>query len=168
MVSILCFSHPMAYPSEPPPAAPKPEPDTGQLLVVDAIKAAGFGVFADLIERAGLAAELNAAEFLTCFPPVDAAFGEADLERLRAGANEDRVKSLIRYHFVAGNMPEEVLLISRRERSLNNQWLTLWVKNGAIKMNNHAVIVKSDIMAANGIIHGVDKLIRRDVPGAFP
>ncbi len=149
-------------------AAAERQATTDELLVTEAIQAAGFTIFAELIEWAGLADELNSKEFLTCFPPVDEAFANADMDRLQADAQLDGVKAMIRYHFVPGNMPEQVILISRRERTLSGKWITIWVNNGTIKMNNHATVIQADIKAANGIIHGVDKLIRWDVPGAYP
>lgn len=127
--------------------------------IVDRTIAAGnFTTFAAGIKAAGLTDALSAKGPFTVFAPTDDAFA-----KLPAGAwdgllkDSAKLKAVLNYHVVSGHF------IARDVKdgdvmTLQGSTLTAAKAFGDLSVNG-ARITQRDVVATNGIIHGIDAVI---------
>lgn len=119
-----------------------------------------FTIFVKAVKTAGLEMMLNEEGPFTIFAPTDEAFKalpEGKLRELMRPENRTRLVNLLSYHVVSGKMIAEGIpggSITTAEgsklrvrRDADGIWL------------NGARVVKPDIVASNGIIHGIDQVL---------
>lgn len=139
-----------------PPATAE---DVSQLPIVEALHHAGFTRFAALLNASGLAKTLADSGPHTCFAPTDPAFDqlpEHARQRISKDPSDPSVVSWLRYHFAQGEqLDSQALGLERGLWTLDGRMLTIWVTPGNIRIDKHAEIVRPDIRAADGIIHGI-------------
>lgn len=136
--------------------------------ILETLKTSGYTVFAELLEKTGVLEELKQGEPFTCFAPRNEAFKMEIFKKLMEQPKNEELLDLVRYHFIQGNQPKDIILMSRRERTLNGKFLLYWITKGEIRINNDSEIIEPDIKAKGGVIHGVSKILRPEVEGALP
>lgn len=155
-------------PQETAAANPAPNPPDEERELVETLKTSGYTVFAELLEMSGVISELKKAEPFTCFAPRNDAFDPAILKQLKEQPKNDELTNLVRYHFIEGNQPMDVIVVSRRERTFQGKFLMYWISKGDVRINNHSAIIEPDIKTKGGVIHGVSKALSPDDDGAIP
>jgi len=103
-----------------------------------------FRTFMQAIDRAGLTASLNGAGPYTVFAPTDEAFRQlphGTLDRLLNPGNRGELAAMVNRHVVAGRQTAADVGTSSGHVSIGD-----------------AQITRPDIMARNGVIHGIDKV----------
>jgi uncharacterized surface protein with fasciclin (FAS1) repeats len=127
-------------------------------IVDTAIAADNFTTFAAAMKAAGLSDALAAKGPFTVFAPTDEAF-----RKLPSGAYDAllrdaaKLKAVLNYHVVSGYFmardvkPGEVM-------TLQGSTLTAAVSSSDVRVNG-ARVTQADIVATNGIIHGIDAVI---------
>jgi uncharacterized surface protein with fasciclin (FAS1) repeats len=99
----------------------------------------------------------------TVFAPTDAAFvallGELGLTAEQLLAQQELVTQVLLYHVARGNRNAEAVLGSSQIRTLEGGWL--YQAGGVLTDENGrtANIVATDIMASNGVIHAIDRVV---------
>lgn len=142
-------------------AAPAATPHSGN-DIVDVVKAdRQFSTFAKIVEAAGLTAELEGAEPMTVFAPTDAAFQAlpaGTLDTLLKPENRAQLVAFVNYHVVpAAATSQQLNGRTVRATAVNGQQLTIDARSG-VKVND-ATVVRADLKASNGVVHGVDKVL---------
>jgi transforming growth factor-beta-induced protein len=142
-------------------------PDMGMKNVVEVAAEAGqFNILIEAAQKAGLADILSTAQGITVFAPTDDAFA-ALLSDLGVSSLDDidaaTLGSILTYH-VVGQVAYSNSLSSGAVPSLNTnspdgQPLSLLVSVGEGVMINNASVTSADIMASNGVIHVIDKVL---------
>lgn len=127
--------------------------------IVDvASKAGSFRTLLKAVEAAGLADTLRGEGPYTVFAPTDEAFA-----KLPAGTVEGllkdvpKLKSVLLYHVVPGRVMASDVVKLKDARTAQGQRISIDAANG-VKVDGAAVI-KTDIPAANGVIHVVDTVL---------
>lgn len=95
------------------------------------------------------------------FAPTDEAFAKVPAATLEAlGKDKAKLKAVLLYHVVAGKVPaaEALKLAGKGVKTVNGAEAKIMVMDGK-PMINQAHIVKTDIMAKNGVIHVIDAVI---------
>ncbi len=126
-----------------------------------------FSTFINAIEQAGLTASLDGAEQYTLFAPTDEAFSAlpaGTLDRLLQPANKDELASLVNYHLVSGRKTTADVGKWQSARTVQGQAAPIKVAEGTLSVGG-AHVTRPDIMARNGVIHGIDKV---NIPEAKP
>ena len=101
-------------------------------IVETAVAAGQFKTLAKLLTRAGLVSALEQPGPYTVFAPTDAAFAKVPKKTLNALlANKAKLKAVLLYHVVSG--------------------MNVFV--------NQAKVTKADVMASNGVIHVVKRVL---------
>lgn len=165
---------PMAAAAEQTPPDDKPTEQSATIAeeggdgLVETLKKSGYTIFAELLEITGVANELEEDKPFTCFAPKNEAFNLKVFERIKQTPKDEQLLDLLRYHIIQGDLPRDIILISRRERTLNGKFLMFWVSKEEISVNNDSKLMEADIKAKGGLIHGVAKILRSDVDGALP
>jgi uncharacterized surface protein with fasciclin (FAS1) repeats len=126
--------------------------------IVDTAVAAGdFKTLAVALQKAGLIDTLKGKGPFTVFAPTDAAFAKlpkSDLDALLA--DKSKLASVLTYHVVPGTvMAKDVK--AGKVKTAQGSALTLSTSNGV--MVDGANVVKTDIVADNGVIHVIDSVI---------
>jgi uncharacterized surface protein with fasciclin (FAS1) repeats len=125
--------------------------------------AVGAGLFKTLVaavQAAGLVETLQGAGPFTVFAPTDDAFAKlpgGTVESLLKPENKGKLVAILTYHVVAGKvMAADVKTM--HAPTVNGQNLAIEVNHGTVKVND-AHIIKTDILASNGVIHVIDSVL---------
>ena len=130
-------------------------------IVATASKAGSFGTLIAAAKAAGLAGALSGKGPLTVFAPTDAAFAKlpkGTVEALLKPENKAKLAAILKYHVVAGRVYSDDALAAKRAQTLEGSNVSIALADGQAKVQN-ANLVKTDIDAANGVIHVIDSVI---------
>ncbi|HPZ10332.1 MAG TPA: fasciclin domain-containing protein [Candidatus Eremiobacteraeota bacterium] len=130
--------------------------------IVDTAKASdSFKTLVKALESAGLVDTLKSKGPFTVFAPTDEAFAKlpkGTLQDLLKPENKNKLKSILTYHVVSGEVFAKDVVKLYKAKSLQGQKITVKVKNKVVMVDN-AKVVKTDIKASNGVIHVIDTVI---------
>ena len=134
-----------------------------QLNSVDLIgvaRAAGeFETFLSAVERAGLSPLLQGTARYTIFAPTDEAFAKVSRDELaKLMAPGKLLKAVVSIHLVAGEV-RTARLVGRRIRGKSVEGGELVITGAKAIDVNGAILVRADILAANGVLHGIDRVL---------
>lgn len=136
------------------------------LSVVSVADRTGFRVFANALRSSAHFAKLEGDGPFTVFAPTDAAFEKLPPPALRALlSNADgQLDTLLGYHFAAGQVACS-RFAGKRIRAVMQAGGDVIVegRSGTLQVNS-ARICKPDLIARNGIVHGIDGLLRPRSP----
>ena len=130
-------------------------------IVDTAVSAGSFKTLTTALEAAGLVETLKGKGPFTVFAPTDEAFAklpEGTLKSLLMPANKQKLKAILTYHVVAGNVKAADVIKLSSAKTLNGQSVTIKVVGGKVLING-ATVVKTDIAATNGTIHVIDTVL---------
>jgi len=123
-----------------------------------------FTLLRAALQRAGLTEAVQTGTF-TVFAPTNAAFsaaGYADAAAINA-IPDTTLRSLLQYH-VVGSKIETAFIPYGANSATNNSLLT---RSGALYLSkssagvsvNGAMIVQADLLATNGVVHAIDRVL---------
>ena len=128
-----------------------------QDIVDTAVKAGDFKTLVAAVQAAGLVDTLKGPGPFTVFAPTDEAFAKipkATLDGLLA--DKAALTKVLTYHVVPGKvMAKDVK--AGKVKTVQGQDLTVTTAGG-VKVDN-ANVVKTDIVADNGVIHVIDSVV---------
>ena len=139
------------------PASARPNEDKN---IVQTAKAAGsFTTLTKLVAKAGLAGTLSKPGPYTVFAPTDAAFRKVPKSTLNALAkNKAMLRKVLLYHVVAGQVTSADVVKLSSAKTLNGKSVRIRTTDGSVYINT-AKVVKPDVMASNGVIHVINKVL---------
>jgi uncharacterized surface protein with fasciclin (FAS1) repeats len=150
-----CQSKKPAAETPPPEAAATPD-------VVDTAIAAGtFSALVNAIGAAGLTETLKGPGPFTVFAPTDDAFAAlapGTLEALLTSEKVEDLKALLTYHVVPGKAMAADVANLVSAVTVNGKEITVTTADGAVMVND-AKVTQTDIVASNGVIHVIDKVL---------
>ena len=138
------------------------EKDKSADIVETAVAAGQFKTLAAALEAAGLIDALKGAGPFTVFAPTDEAFAKlpaGTVETLLKPENKEKLKSILLYHVVSGNVPakEVMKLNGRTVKTLQGSTVKVGTTHGVTV--DDARVIKTDIQASNGVIHVIDSVL---------
>jgi uncharacterized surface protein with fasciclin (FAS1) repeats len=111
------------------------------------------------IRDAGLEDALKGAGPFTVFAPEDAAFESAPAGAMRwIGEDATRARQVLTHHVVKDRLMAKDLMTARALRALDGSDLQLRPLGGKARIGE-ASVTRSDIVAKNGVIHAIDRVI---------
>jgi uncharacterized surface protein with fasciclin (FAS1) repeats len=129
-------------------------------LVETANHAGNFRLFLQALEAAGLKDTLKETGPYTILAPVDDAFikiPQTNLHDLFKSENRESLRSLLRNHIIAGDLPSRDLKRHDEIRSMNGEELRIESRAGL--WANEAQVITPDLKASNGVLHGIDTVL---------
>ena len=131
-------------------------------IVETAVAAGQFKTLAAALEAAGLIDALTGEGPFTVFAPTDEAFAKlpaGTVESLLKPENKDKLKSILLYHGVPGNVTakEVMKLNGRTVKTLEGGSIKVSTVHG-VKVDD-ASVTKTNIQASNGVIHVIDTVL---------
>jgi uncharacterized surface protein with fasciclin (FAS1) repeats len=128
-------------------------------IVQTAQSAGQFKTLTALVKKAGLAGTLSKPGPYTVFAPTDAAFSKVPKRTLAAlGRNRAKLRAVLLYHVVSGEVTSSEVTMLRSARTLNGKSVRIRVTGGSVFVNS-AKVTKPDVMASNGVIHVVNRVL---------
>lgn len=112
-----------------------------------------------LIKKAHLVGALSRKTKLTVFAPTNAAFKlvpKATLAKL--GTDKALLVKVLEYHVVPGLFPAAKVEMLQSAKTLEGQFVHFKVKGGHVFVNN-AEVIKANVMASNGIVHIINRVL---------
>ena len=140
--------------------------DTPKVLPMDivetAVSAGQFKTLAAALEAAGLIDALKGAGPFTVFAPTDEAFAKlptGTVESLLRPENKEKLKAILLYHVVSGNVPANKVmkLNGRSVKTLQGSSIKVRTKHG-VRIDN-ASVTQTDVKTSNGVIHIIDTVL---------
>lgn len=130
-------------------------------IVDTAVSAGSFNTLTKALQAAGLVDTLKGKGPFTVFAPTDEAFAKlppGTLEDLLKPENKEKLRAILTYHVVPGEVTAAQVVKLKSAKTVNGQMLIIVVKDGTVMVDN-AKVIKTDIMASNGVIHVIDTVL---------
>ena len=128
-------------------------------IVDTAVSAGTFNTLAAALKAADLLSTLKGAGPFTVFTPTDEAFAKLPKGTLDALMKDPaKLKGILLYHVVSGKVTASDVVKLKSAKSVQGSTIPITVFGGKVMVDN-ANVVKTDIMASNGVIHVIDAVI---------
>ncbi|NIR28395.1 MAG: fasciclin domain-containing protein [Gammaproteobacteria bacterium] len=130
----------------------------GKDIVDTAVAAGSFNTLVTAVKEADLVETLKGEGPFTVFAPTDDAFAKIPQDQLDALlADKDALRKVLTYHVVPGKVTAADVVKMRSVKTVEGQSIS--IKAGSDVMVDDARVVKTDVMASNGVIHVIDTVI---------
>lgn len=150
----IAFTAPVAF-AQSAYKADKPMKDIVQV----AVEAGSFETLVTAVKAADLVETLKGKGPFTVFAPTDAAFAKLPKGALDGLiADKSALTSVLTYHVVAGKVLAADVITKSAVSTVNGQSIDIKVADGKVYVNG-AQVVKTDILASNGVIHVIDGVL---------
>jgi uncharacterized surface protein with fasciclin (FAS1) repeats len=128
-------------------------------IVDTAVAAGSFTTLAKALAAAGLVDTLKGAGPFTVFAPTDEAFAKLPAGTLESLLQDTgKLKSVLLYHVVPGRVMAKDVVKLKSAKSAEGSLIKVSALGGKVKVDG-ANVVKTDILASNGVIHVIDSVI---------
>jgi len=128
-------------------------------IVTVATEAGSFETLATALKAAGLVETLQGDGPFTVFAPTDEAFAALPAGTLDALLkDEEKLTQILTYHVVPGRVTASQVVGLDEAATVSGKELPIRVKDGQVWVGD-AKVVKTDVMASNGVIHVIDKVL---------
>jgi uncharacterized surface protein with fasciclin (FAS1) repeats len=127
--------------------------------IVQTAKADGFSTLVKAIKVAGLTKALEGTGPFTVFAPTNKAFAalpKATLANLLA--HPKQLAKVLEFHVISGKVPAADVKNGMTAKTLEGSSLSFKIKNGSVYVSG-AKVIKADVMASNGVIHVINKVL---------
>ena len=129
-------------------------------IVQTATDAGSFKTLLTAAEAAGLVETLQGKGPFTVFAPTDAAFAALPAGTLDGLLKDPAaLKKILLYHVVSGSVTSDKVVELTSADSVEGTPIAIAVKDGSVYLNDSAKVVTPDVLASNGVIHVIDKVI---------
>ena len=132
-------------------------------IVDTAVAAGSFKTLVTAVKAAGLVDTLKGKGPFTVFAPNDEAFAKLPKGTVE-GLLKDvpKLKAVLTYHVVAGKVMAADVVKLKTAKTVQGQEVKIDAAKWHLHMNpkiNDANVVKADVIADNGVIHVIDKVL---------
>ena len=112
------------------------------------------------LTQANLVSALQADGPFTVFAPTDAAFAAAGIDLASFDTDEENATlvDILTYHVYSGSVESSAVTDGLTVTMLNGDDATFTVADGTVRIGD-ATVTTADVMASNGIIHVIDKVL---------
>ncbi|MDA0684081.1 MAG: fasciclin domain-containing protein [Bacteroidetes bacterium] len=134
---------------------------TDKDIVDIAVEAGTFQTLVAAVTAADLVSVLKSEGPFTVFAPTDEAFAalpEGTVADLLKPENKDQLIAVLTYHVVAGKVTAADVVKLTEATTVQGTTVDIMVMDGTV-MIDKAHVVAADIMASNGVIHVIDKVL---------
>lgn len=139
-----------------PPAKSDPN------IVEVAVSNPDFSTLVAAVKAAGLVETLAGTGPFTVFAPTNAAFSKLPAETLSnllKPENKEQLTSILKYHVVSGKVMANQVVELKAAKTVQGQSVSIAVEGGKVFLNGQTQVVKTDVVAGNGVIHVIDTVL---------
>jgi transforming growth factor-beta-induced protein len=130
-------------------------------IIATAIRAGSFKTLAKALAAADLVEALQGDGPFTVLAPTDEAFARlpaGTVESLLKPENKARLQAVLKYHVIAGRVAAKQVAGLDSAKTLSGAEVKVAFEDGHLRVNQ-ARVLKTDIAAANGLIHVIDEVL---------
>lgn len=130
-------------------------------IVGTAVAAGSFKTLAQALTAAGLVDALQGSGPFTVFAPTDEAFAKLDgdtLADLLKPENKAKLVDILKFHVVSGRVLARDVVELKRAETLQGADVSIRVSEHGVHVGE-AKVLKTDVLASNGVIHVIDSVI---------
>lgn len=130
-------------------------------IVTVAATAGDFNTLVTAVKAAGLVETLQGEGPFTVFAPTDEAFSKlpaGTVESLLLPENKDRLVAILTYHVVPGEVLAADVVKLSSANTVEGQPVSISADDEGVRVND-ANVIKTDVMASNGVIHVIDTVL---------
>ena len=130
-------------------------------IVDTAVAAGSFSTLAAALDAAGLVQTLKGNGPFTVFAPTDDAFAALPpglVPALLKPENKAALTAVLTYHVVSGRVLAKDVVKLKSAKTLNGAAVGVVVSGSTVRVNN-ATVLKTDVLATNGVIHVIDTVL---------
>jgi uncharacterized surface protein with fasciclin (FAS1) repeats len=128
-------------------------------IVETAVAAGSFKTLVTAVQAAGLVETLKGKGPFTVFAPTDEAFAKLPAGTVEALLKDKaKLTAILTYHVVAGKVMAADAIKLTEAKTVNGQSFKIVAGKDGVMVDN-AKVVKTDIVASNGVIHVIDNVI---------
>ncbi|MCX6829724.1 MAG: fasciclin domain-containing protein [candidate division Zixibacteria bacterium] len=128
-------------------------------IVETAAAAGSFKTLITAVKAAGLEETLKGKGPFTVFAPTDEAFAKLPAGTVEALLKDTaKLTAILTYHVVAGKVMAADAVKLTEAKTVNGQSFKIIAGKDSVMIDN-AKVVKTDIVASNGVIHVIDNVI---------
>jgi uncharacterized surface protein with fasciclin (FAS1) repeats len=131
-------------------------------IVDTAVAAGSFTTLVTAVKAAGLVDTLKGAGPFTVFAPTDAAFAalpSGTVATLLEPQNKAKLVAILTYHVLPGRILAKDIAGKKLDpKTVEGESLAIDATGPTVKVNT-ATVTKADIIADNGVIHVIDKVL---------
>jgi len=129
-------------------------------IVDTAIAAGSFNTLVAAVQAAGLEEALRAEGPYTVFAPTDEAFAKLPAGTVEALlADPEALAEILLYHVISGKVMAADVTDGLEAETLQGSSVSFAIHSDGTPAINEALIVATDVAAANGVIHVIDSVI---------
>ncbi len=136
--------------------------ETNKSDIVDlAVSSENLSTLVAAVKAGGLVETLKGDGPFTVFAPTDEAFAalpEGTLEDLLKPENKDKLVAILTYHVVPGKVKSTDLKDGMMAQTVEGNKVTVKIAGNKVNINE-ANVAMADIMATNGVVHVIDRVI---------
>jgi len=112
------------------------------------------------VTAAGLVETLQGSGPFTVFAPTDGAFAaiQKDVDELLKPENKKKLTDILTYHVVSGNAMAADLKDGQELTTVQGGKLKVSIKGDKVMIND-ANVTMADVVASNGVVHVIDKVL---------
>ena len=136
-------------------------------LIETANQTGNFRILLQALDAAGLNDILKETGPYTILAPVDDAFikmPQTKLHDLFKSENRESLRTLLKHHLIAGNLPSRELKRHDEVTSMDGEKLRIESRAGL--WANEAQVITPDLKASNGVLHGIDTVLMQESQAA--
>jgi len=130
--------------------------------IIDTARSAGsFNTLIAAVQAADLTETLKSTGPFTVFAPTDDAFAKlpsGTVENLLRPENKAKLQAILTYHVVAGKVMASDAVNLTSAKTVNGESFRI-SRSGDALMVDDATVIKADVVAENGVIHVIDRVI---------
>jgi uncharacterized surface protein with fasciclin (FAS1) repeats len=133
----------------------------GKDIVDTAVAAGSFTTLAKALAAADLVTTLKGAGPFTVFAPTDEAFAKlpaGTVEALLKPENKAKLRRILTYHVVAGTVKAADVVKLHTAEAVSGDTIKIATRGDTVMVDG-ARVVKTDIVASNGVIHVIDTVL---------
>jgi len=129
-------------------------------IVDTAIANGSFETLVAAVQAAGLEEALRGDGPFTVFAPTDAAFAKLPAGTVEALlADPDALANILLYHVIDGKVLAADVTDGLEAETLQGSTVSFAIHSDGTPAINEALIIATDVMASNGVIHVIDSVI---------
>jgi transforming growth factor-beta-induced protein len=141
-------------------------PNSGTTIPDIAGKTADLSTLVEALKAAGLVSTLAGPGPFTVFAPTNDAFNALPFngsELTYLLNNKDKLTEVLEYHVASGNVTSGDLKNGEKIKMLAGGNVTVTITNTTVMIND-ATVTTADVMASNGVVHIINKVL---IPADF-
>lgn len=130
-------------------------------IVEVAVSAGSFETLVAAVQAAGLVDVLKSDGPFTVFAPTDEAFGalpSGTVEALLQPENKEKLIAILTYHVVPGRVMAADVVKLTAAKTVQGQEVSIESSDKGVMVDG-ARVIKTDVLASNGVIHVIDAVI---------